>query len=136
MGNRILVGVMLLLLTATVASGQGAEKRFVAAIDPDGVQRVEILGGEYYFSPNVVVVRVNVPVELKVRSGGGITPHDIVLRAPEAGIDFAENLSSEARVIRFIPKKVGSYPFDCSKRFLFFASHKDRGMHGVLEVVD
>jgi plastocyanin domain-containing protein len=132
---RVLFGFMLFFFVASGSFGQVGEKRFVAAIDSDGVQRVEMLGGEYYFSPNVVVVKVNVPVELKVRSGGGITPHDIVLRAPEAGIDFAENLGSEARVIRFTPTKVGRYLFDCSKRFLFFASHKERGMHGVLEVV-
>jgi len=133
---RVLSVAMLFFFVASVSSGQVGEKRFVAAVDSDGVQRVEMLGGEYYFSPSVVVVKVNVPVELKVRSGGGITPHDIVLRAPEAGIDFAEKLSSEAVVIRFTPTRIGKYPFDCSKRFLFFASHKDRGMHGVLEVIE
>lgn len=133
---RSLVAALLLLLTAAVAHGQPEAKRLVAAMDPDGVQRVEMVGGEYYFSPAEVVVKVNVPVELKVRSAGGIAPHDIVLRAPEAGIDFAEELGSQAKSIRFTPTRAGRYPFACSKRFLFFPSHKERGMHGVLEVVE
>lgn len=134
MRTGILAVVMLLLGCALSFADQAPEKRFVASIDPDGVQRVEMIGGGYYFDPNVVVVKVNVPVELHVKKEGGITPHDIVLKAPEAGIDFAEDLSSEEKIIRFTPTKAGSYPFACTERFLFFKSHKDRGMHGVLEV--
>ena len=33
-----------------------------AVIDNDGVQRVKILGGNYFFDPNHVIDRVNVPV--------------------------------------------------------------------------
>jgi plastocyanin len=39
-------------------------------------------------------------------------------------------------VIKFTPKKAGSYPFYCSKKLLFFESHKDKGMKGTLEVVE
>ena len=134
MRTGILAVAMLLLGCAVAFAEQPAQKRVVATIDPDGVQRVQITGGEYYFDPNVVVVKVNVPVELEVKKAGGMTPHDIVLKAPEAGINFAESLGSEAKVIRFTPTKVGSYPFECSKRFLFFESHKARGMRGVLDV--
>jgi plastocyanin domain-containing protein len=128
--------VLLLLLTCTASFGQTAEKRFIATIDADGVQRVQMTGGEYYFEPNVVVVKINVPVELQVKKAGGIAPHDITLKAPEAGIDFAESLGSDVKSIRFTPTKTGTYPFECTKRLLFFKSHKDQGMHGVLEVVE
>jgi plastocyanin len=117
-------------------SGQTGEKRFVAAVDADGTQRVRIMGGEYYFRPEIVVVKVNVPVELTIQKEAGITPHNITLKAPEAGITIDEDLSSEPKVIRFTPTKTGTYPFECTKRFLFFKSHKERGMHGVLEVVE
>lgn len=128
--------VVMLLLGCTVAfADQVAEKSFVAIIDPDGVQRVQMTGGEYYFAPKVVVVKVNVPVELHVRKASGIAPHNIMLKAPEAGIDFEENLGSEVKIISFTPTRVGSYSFECSKQLLFFESHKERGMHGVLEVV-
>jgi plastocyanin domain-containing protein len=128
---------VLVLLVASLGNAQEAtEKRVVATIDTDGVQRVEITGGSYYFDPNVIVVKVNVPVELKVKKAGGSTPHNIVLTAPEAGIDFSESLSTEPKVIKFTPTKVGTYPFACTKKFPFSKSHKDRGMHGVLEVVE
>jgi plastocyanin domain-containing protein len=135
MRTGILAVVMLLLGFGVAFADQHAEERVVVASDTDGVQRVQMTGGSYYFKPRVVVVKVNVPVELQVSKEEGIAPHNIVLKAPEAGIDFAESLGSEAKIIRFTPTKVGSYPFECTKKFLFFETHKERGMHGVLEVV-
>lgn len=126
---------LIMLLFATLAHAvPDVEKPYIAAIDPDGVQRVEIVGGGYYFVPNVIVVKINVPVELKVRKEGGLTPHDILLQAPEAGINFSEELTSEPVVIRFTPTKAGRYEFECTKKLPFFPSHKERGMHGVLVV--
>ena len=135
MNIKYFVSGMIVMLVAAIAFADGfKEKRVVATVGADGVQRVEMTGGEYYFDPNVVVVKVDIPVELKVRKEGGIAPHDIVLKAPEAGIDFSATLTTEPKIITFTPKKTGTYAFDCTKRFLFFKSHKDRGMHGRLEV--
>jgi len=135
MRTGILAVAMLLLGCGVAFADQAAEKRVVATLDPDRVQRAQITGGEYYFDPRIVVVKVNLPVELEVRKAGGFVPHNIVLKAPEAGIDFAESLGSEEKIISFTPNRVGSYPFECTKQFLFLESHKDRGMHGILEVV-
>ena len=110
------------------------EKVFRAIVDADGVQRVEVLGGGYFFSPNHIIVRVNMPVELKVRKESGVVPHNIVLKASGAGIDIDESLESDPKVVRFTPLKTGSYPFYCDKKLLFFESHRDKGMEGVLEV--
>jgi plastocyanin len=116
---------------------QGAlkEKRVVATVDADGVQRVEITGGGYFFDPNYIVVKVNVPVELKVKKEGGYTPHNIVVKAPEAGINFDESLGKEPKIINFTPKTIGKYEMYCSKKLPFVKSHKDRGMDGMIEVV-
>ncbi len=114
--------------------GAFKEKRFVATVGPDGVQHVEITGGEYFFDPNYIVVKVNVPVELLVKKTGYI-PHDIVVKAPEAGINIDESLDRQAKSIKFIPTKTGKYEMYCSKKLLFFKSHKDRGMDGFIEVV-
>ena len=111
------------------------EKVFRAIIDEDGVQRVDVLGGSYFFSPNHIVVKVNTPVELQVRKEPGIVPHDIVAESPEAGIVFDVSLDKEPKVIRFTPTKTGSYPFYCDKKLLFFESHREKGMEGILEVV-
>ena len=134
-----IAGAAFLALLVVAFSGYAQEAKgtpFVATIDPDGIQRVEIVGGSYYFDPDVIVVKVNIPVELKVKKAGGATPHSIVLKAPEAGIDFSVPLKKEPKIIRFTPAKVGRYPFECTKRLLFLKSHKAHGMHGVLEVVE
>lgn len=116
------------------------EKRVVATADADGVQRVEVTGGEYYFDPNYIVVRVNVPVELKVKAAkdsSWLVPHSIIVKAPEAGIDFNEGLSKEpASIIKFTPTKVGKYPLYCDKKSPFGKSHREKGMEGVIEVVE
>ncbi len=125
-----------LIFALTVAAEEFVEKRYEAGVDEDGVQRVEIEAGEYYYDPNFIVVKVGVPVELSIRDVGGIASHDIAIEAPEAGIDFSEDFGSEPVTIRFTPTRVGEYQFECTKRFLFFRSHKDRGMHGTIKVVE
>lgn len=130
--------VLLLLFAVTIDAKEIKEKRVVAAVDADGVQRVEILGGDYFFDPNYIVVRMNIPVELIVKKESGIIPipHNILIKAPEAGIDFNETMDTKPKPIRFTPTKAGKYPITCDKRFLyFFKKHSDKGMEGVLEVV-
>jgi plastocyanin domain-containing protein len=100
----------------------------------DGVQHVRIEGGAYFFKPRRVIVKSNVPVELTVSVGRSVIPHSFVIQAPEAGIVVDENLSSQPSNIRFTPTAVGSYPFYCRNRLLFFGSHREKGMEGVLEV--
>lgn len=112
------------------------EVTFRAVADADGVQRVAILGGGYFYKPNHIIVKVNVPVELTVRKEGWFVPHDFVIDSPEAGITVRESLSTEPKVIRFTPTRVGKYPFFCSKKPPFFKSHREKGMEGVLEVVE
>jgi plastocyanin domain-containing protein len=124
--------VFVCMLFASVAIE--AADVYEAVIGEDGVQRVNILAGSYFFIPDHIVVKVNVPVELRVKKESGITPHDFVIKAPEAGIDFKESLGSEPKVIKFTPTKIGKYPFYCDKKLLFFASHREKGMEGVLEV--
>ena len=114
----------------------GTVKRVVAPIGADGIQRVEVIGGEYYFDPNDIVLKVNTPVELKVKKSGRFIPHNLVVRAPEAGIDFRADLGTDWKVITFTPVKIGKYEMICDKKLLWFKSHKDRGMEGIIEVVE
>ena len=122
------------------ASGpESKEKRFVATVGLDGVQRVEIIGGEYYFEPKHIVLKVNVPVEFKVKEAKDTSwfiPHDIVVQAPESGINFKVSLKKEPQSIKFTPTKTGTYPLYCDKKPPFGKSHKDKGMAGVIEVVE
>ena len=133
---------VLLLVCVYSASAVAAEERpkevkiLRAALDKDGVQRVEVVGGGYFFDPNRIIVMVNLPVELKVRKEPGVVPHDIVMNSPEAGMDFRVSMHEEPQIIRFTPNKAGIYPFYCSRKLLFFESHREKGMEGVLEVVE
>ena len=130
------VALVLILVMACAAFAAEKEKRTVtAAIGPDGVQRVDVEGGSYYFDPYRIIVKKGVPVELKAKKVTLIS-HDIVINAPEAGINVKENLSKEPKVIKFTPTKTGKYPVYCSKKPPFFKSHKERGMEGVIEVVE
>ncbi|MGH8661358.1 MAG: quinol oxidase [Burkholderiales bacterium] len=131
-----LIGCLCFLLVGSApAFAQEPKEGYVAKVDPDGVQRVRIEGGGYFFKPHRIVVKVNVPVELSASREAGITPHNLVIKAPEAGIAVEEELATEVKRIIFTATAVGRYPFYCSNKLLFFASHRERGMEGVLEVV-
>ncbi len=123
-----------ILLLFAVSAAAAERKEFTAKTDPDGVQRVEIVGGSYFFDPNYIIVKVNVPVELKFRKESGMIPHDVVLKAPDAGIDFKVDLKETPEIVKFTPTKTGTFSFDCTKKLLFFESHKEKGMTGTLEV--
>jgi plastocyanin domain-containing protein len=129
------IGMVMLMLFTANANAAAEKKELIAKIGPDGVQRVEILAGSYFFDPNYIIVKVNVPVEMKITMESGVIPHDIVLKAPDAGMDLTIELSSSTpQVMRFTPAKTGQFTFYCSKKLLFFESHRDKGMAGTLEV--
>ena len=107
-----------------------------ASIAADGVQHVKIEGGSHFFKPNRVIVKLNVPVELTLSVEKSLVPHTFVIKAPEAGIAIDEELSSTAKSVRFTPTAAGKFPFYCRNKLLFLESHRDKGMEGVLDVVE
>ena len=104
-----LVAFTMLCLLPALATRAGAEeesvtdqeKRLVASVGEDGIQRVEVSGGEYYFEPNYIVVQINKPVELSIRKVDGFIPHNIIVKAPDAGINFDVVIKKEFQPIRF-----------------------------------
>ncbi len=134
---KFLVGISAVVLILLAGAGIAEEKKvFKAAVDKDGIQRVNIQAGSYYFDPNYIILKVNVPVEITIKKEAEIIPHDFVINAPEAGMDVKEPLSSEPREIKFTPTKAGRYPFYCDKKVLFFGSHREKGMEGTIEVIE
>jgi plastocyanin domain-containing protein len=121
--------------TAADRPAAQAQKPVQAKAAQDGVQRVEVVGGSYFFKPSHIVVKVNVPVELAVSRESGVIPHNLVIKDPDGGTAVEEELSTEPKKVTFTPKKVGKYAFYCSKKPPLLASHRERGMEGVLEVV-
>jgi plastocyanin domain-containing protein len=131
----ILAAVALVIVSLALAD-EWKEKRVDAVVGQDGVQRVEITAGGYYFDPNTIVLKINVPTELVVKKTPGGHGHNIMLKAPEAGIEFEQELSSDPTTIRFTPTKAGKYMFICTHKVPFSKSHKERGMYGYIEVVE
>ena len=119
-----------------LAGAHGQKNIFKAAVDSDGVQRVKILAGNYFFNPDYIIVKVNIPVELTVVKEPEITPHVFVIKKPGTGLDIEESLSAEPKTIKFTPNKVGKYQFYCPQKLLIFKSHRQQGMEGIIEVVE
>ena len=133
----------LALLLAVLAAGCqiSGEHRPVAQhsqtvnADKDGVQRVTVVAGSYFFKPNHVIVKADTPVEIVASREAGMVPHDLVIQAPDGSTLVQQDLATEPRKISFTPRKPGKYPMYCSKKPPLMASHRERGMEGILEVV-
>lgn len=135
---RIFVaGCALSFLGFGCASGPppGAPERVVATAGADGVQRVTVLAGNFFFSPSRIAVKAGAPVELTISREAGFVPHNFTLQAAEAGISVSEELGTTPKVVRFTATRPGSYEFSCDKDPPLFKSHRSQGMVGTLEVV-
>jgi plastocyanin len=127
---------------AVGAGGEGGEVGEVEAgpvrarIGEDGVQRVEVVGGGYFFRPDRIIVKVGVPVELTFTRQSKVVPHNFVIDATDAGMEVEVTLTVEPKSVIFTPARTGDYPFYCDRRLLFFKSHRARGMEGTILVVD
>ncbi len=139
---RILNFLIAITLTTTLAyaqetEGKEAEKKtFTAEVNDEGVQVVNILGGEYFFDPNHIIVKVNTPVKLIVKRKSIIVHHNILIEAPTAGMEFDVDFSTKGEVVEFTPTQTGKFDIVCNKKLLWFKSHKEKGMVGVIEVVE
>ena len=113
---------------------QEESKPFEAKLSEDGIQRVEVIVDSYSFDPNQIIVAVNKPVEITLKSVTKIVPHNFTLNYPEAGLNIDQDISPGKEVkITFTPTKTGTFEFYCNKKGLF-GSHQKKGMKGILEV--
>jgi plastocyanin len=129
--RTVLVGSALATLCGC-ASGIGRPVQEVTATTgADQVQRVTVTTHSFYYDPNRIVVRVNVPVELTVRNGAFFVPHDFSLAGKEAGIDVdvRVGLFHASKKVRFTPTATGEFPFHCD-----VDAHMTKGMTGALVV--
>lgn len=139
MRNRLLCFAICLLGLLSLpgyAQPEAQDETFRAVIDADGKQRVRILGGSYFFKPSHIIVKANVPVELSASLEPGIVPHTLVIDGAEAGIAIDALLGTEIKTFVFTATSTGKFPVYCKNRLLFFKSHREKGMEGVLEVVE
>ena len=101
----------------------------------DGIQRATVILDSYSYTPSHLIVQAGKPVELLLTSITSITPHNFLLKNEAAGLSIERDVSSGRTVtVQFTVRKPGLYPFYCDKKLLFFPSHREKGMEGVLEV--
>lgn len=135
------ISILLVAFAAGCQSGgdkpsvQEQSKAQLTKTDPDGVQRVRVVAGSYFFKPSHIMVKAGTPVEILASREAGLAPHDLVIQAPDGATLVQQELATEPRKIAFTPRKPGKYPMYCSKKPPLMASHRERGMEGILEVV-
>ncbi len=107
-------------------------KEVTAKADTDGVQRVRVVAHTYWFEPNRIVLKSGVPVELTVKNGAFLVPHNFTCNAGEAGLLVSENLGMfmGSKRVRLTPTQPGEYEFFCH-----VGSHAKHGMKGKFVVV-
>jgi len=117
------------------AGSLSAEAPTVVEAGQDGVQRAAITLDSYSYAPGHLVVQAGKPVEITLTSVTSITPHNFILKEPAAGLDVNLDIGAGKTVtVRFTPGQPGVFTFYCDKKLLFFASHREKGMEGRLEV--
>lgn len=123
----------LLLVSLAYASGSATG---TASADQTEVRVVNVEGGSYFFKPDRIAAKVDVPIELKLSKARGLAPHDFVIKAPEAGVQVKEALGREPKTIRVTFTRPGEYAFFCSKKTPFGKNHRMRGMEGKIIVTE
>ncbi len=119
----------------SVGPDVASEPPLIVELSEDGIQRAAITLDSYFFRPNQLVVKAGYPVEFVLTSETIITPHNFVLKEPTAGLQIDESVGAGDSVsVRFTPTQSGIFTFYCDKKLLFFPSHREEGMEGILEV--
>lgn len=140
MQKFIFEAIMVVFIAGFLASVSGAEvfqasTSVIVPVDNDGVQRISITVDSYSYTPNHLQVEVGKPVELILNSVTMITPHNFVVKEPAASLMIDGDVpAGKTEIIRFTPTQRGLFTFYCDKKLLFFKSHRDKGMEGLLDV--
>jgi plastocyanin len=125
----------LLVLVPVITCAAAEPFAFEVPLDPDGIQRTVVEADSYEFSPRHLVVRAGKPVELTVKSVTILVQHNFLIDDPKSALAIREEIPAGQTVkITFTPTVPGSFAIYCDKKLLFFKSHREKGMEGVLEV--
>ncbi len=134
-GRALALGTWLLVLLPIITCAAADPFTYEVPLDSDGIQRAVVEADSYEYSPRHLVVRAGKPVELTVKSLTVLVPHNVVIDDPQSGLSIREEIpAGQTRKITFTPTVPGSFAIYCDKKLLFFKSHREKGMEGVLEV--
>lgn len=94
-------------------------------VQNDGVRRVIVKGGSFYFEPSLIEVEVGETLEIVFENDGGV--HDLVIPSLDIGTSIINTGESESFTYTF--DEAGSFDFECS-----VGSHAANGMVGKIIV--
>lgn len=118
----ILASIVFLILSGIAMAASSGEP-----------QSINIVADSFSFKPDTITVKAGQPVTLNVKNEATLLPHNLVIKAPEAGVDVTiEVKAGKTASATFTPTTPGTYEIYCGKKPPFGKSHKDRGMHGKL----
>ena len=86
---------------------------------------IEVTGGEFFYKPNEIKVKVGEKVTINFKNSGGF--HDFVI--DELGINSGKIAAGETKEVTFTPTSVGTFEYYCS-----VGQHRTKGMKGSLIV--
>ncbi len=131
--HRSTLAATLLAAISLSATARAADAPVTATLEEDGVQRASIVLDSYSYTPGHLIVMAGKPVELMLTKEG-FAPHDFVIDDPAAGFTVKQDVGGDGVKVSFTPTVPGRYAIYCSKKAPFAASHREKGMEGVLEV--
>ena len=117
-----------ILMTAALLPG-------VLNAQDTNAKRIQILLGDYRFSPHELTIETGQVVLLELTNTDNLTPHNFTLKDETGNLDIDIDISAgTTREVSFTPEVPGTYSFYCSKKLPFMKSHRERGMKGALVV--
>ena len=116
--------VFVLLLVVAATPVHAAEPRVI-----------DVKLDSYSITPDTITIKVNEPVTLKVSNAASFIPHNLIIKAAEAGFLIKVDVrAGKTETVSFTPTRAGTYEMICDKTPPIGKSHKDKGMHGTLTV--
>lgn len=112
-------------MTTSVASPGAMATESATAMMEDGAQTITVEGGNFYFKPNEIKVKMGTPVKLTFSNMQGF--HDFVI--DDLDVKTKQITAGNKETVEFTPTKKGKYEFYCS-----VGQHKQMGMKGTLIV--
>ena len=120
------------LLTTLCATALADEPQAIPQTIP---QVIEIKLDSYTIKPDKITVKAGQPVTLKIKNEASFIPHNLVIKAPQAGVEVKVDVGAgKSGEVSFMPTQPGSYEIICDKSPPIGKSHKEKGMHGTLVV--
>ena len=116
------------LLTTLCATALAAEPQAIP-------QAIEVKLDSFTIKPDKITVKAGQPVTLKIKNEASFITHNLVIKAPQAGVEVKVDVSAgKSGEVSFTPTQPGSYEIICDKSPPIGKSHKEKGMHGLLVV--